>query len=143
MPLFIRITVAAIQSRLAFTRTRYIFGMMVRCLQIWIQLTSCLWSIHQSLIIRNWLISFSKAVWLKRGEEDLRRLGKPVCCMMDHCRNTRLMRLELWFCVRLVISIWGCWGMMVSILTIIRTKMVRIWTSKSLIFVKNRNRSKK
>ena len=40
--LFIRITVVAIQSRLAFMRTRYIFGMMVRCLQIWIQLTSCL-----------------------------------------------------------------------------------------------------
>lgn len=42
------------------------------------------------------------------GEEDLRRLGKPVRCMMDHCRNTRLMRLELWFFARLVISIWGC-----------------------------------
>ena len=47
MPLFIRITVAAIQSRLAFTRTRYIFGMMVRCLQIWIQLTSCLWDVNK------------------------------------------------------------------------------------------------
>lgn len=33
---------------------------------------------------------------------------KPVCCMMDHCRNTRLMRLELWLFARLVISIWGC-----------------------------------
>ena len=42
LQLFIRITVAAIQSRLVFMRIRYIFGTMVRCLQIWILLTSCL-----------------------------------------------------------------------------------------------------
>ena len=34
MPLFIRITAVAIQFRLAFTRTRYIFGMMVRIMMI-------------------------------------------------------------------------------------------------------------
>ena len=44
----------------------------------------------------------------KANKESIADLGKLVRCMMDHCRNTRLMRLELWFCVRLVISIWGC-----------------------------------
>lgn len=45
---------------------------------------------------------------MKLEEEDLRRLGKLVRCMMDHCLNTRLMRLELWFFARLVINIWNC-----------------------------------
>lgn len=37
-----------------------------------------------------------------RGFEKIRKL---VRCMMDHCQNTRLMRLELWFFARLVIGI--------------------------------------
>lgn len=51
---------------------------------------------------------FFKSGMIKTWGRSFEKLETPAHCMMDHCQSMRLMRLELWFCARLVISIWDC-----------------------------------
>lgn len=51
---------------------------------------------------------FFKSGMIEAWGRSFEKIEKLVHCMMDHCQNMRLMRLGLWFCARLVISIWNC-----------------------------------